>query len=392
MLFVSDERGWPPRSGYRRRTSQILRSLAEAGPVTWVAAPRNRFGDDGPLEVPADLRDVVETVLVPAPTHGAATTLRRWLTQQLPWPLAAGDWTQAVAELQRRNGEPYDLLWTMGVDALHAAQRAGITAASTVVDADLESLKLRRQLQWDDGGRLRRIRGRIDAARWERLEQQAADSITSFSLCSEDEVRVLGREAWVTPNGFEEPDPLPAGERCPGSLLFIGSLSYAPNIDGLRYFARDVIPLIVAGLPEVRLRVVGAGLAADDPLHQASNVEVIGPVDDTTPYLRTAQLVVVPLRWGAGTRIKILEAFAHGVPVVSTALGAEGLAVDHGRELLMADGAEQFAQACLSILSDNGLAEALVARAHETFLAHYEARVVTERLTARVQQLIGSRA
>lgn len=392
MLFVSDERGWPPHSGYRRRTSQILRSLAEAGPVTWVAAPRNRYGDDGPLDVPADLRDAVEAILVPAPTHGPATTLRRWLTRPLPWPLAAGDWTQAVAELQRRNQEPYDLLWTMGVDALHATQRAGITAASTVVDADLESLKLRRQLQWEDVGRLRRIIGRIDAARWERLEQQAADTITSFSLCSEDEVRVLGREAWVTPNCFERPDPVLAGQTCCGSLLFVGSLSYAPNIDGLRYFANDILPLIVAARPEVRLRVIGAGLAVDDPLHEALNVEILGPVDDTAPYLRTAQLVVVPLRWGAGTRIKILEAFAHGVPVVSTPLGAEGLDVHPGRDLLLADGCEEFALACLSILSDNGLAQALVAHAHETFLARYEARVVTERLTARVQQLIGSRA
>lgn len=387
MLFVSDERGWPLRSGYRRRTAQILRSLASVGEVTWVASPRNRFGEDGPLQVPDELRATVEPVLIPARTRSPISTLRRWATGNLPWPLAAGNWDDTIAELRRRGGG-HDLVWAMGIDALNAADAAGVTAPFTIVDADLESLKLRRQLEWESEGLFRRTRGRIDAARWQRLEQRTASSITTFSLCSQEEVDVLGHEAWVTRNCYARPEIEPGRRPDPDRLLFIGSLGYAPNVDGLRYFVDEVLPLIRADRPEVALTVVGAGLAADDRLHREPGVELVGFVEETAPYLATARAVVVPLRWGAGTRIKILEAFANRVPVVSTTLGAEGLEVEHGRDLLIADRPADLAAACRSLMAEDGLVERLVGNANELFLRSYDEQVVTEQLATRVRSLI----
>lgn len=160
----------------------------------------------------------------------------------------------------------------------------------------------------------------------------------------------------------------------PFTLLFVGNLGYYPNQDAIRYLVGDIMPILRSGLGgEVRAVVVGGGashrlqrLMAAEPL-----LTYRGYVDDLAPVYRAADAAIVPLRVGGGTRIKILEAFAHGVPVVATPEGAEGLEVTHGGELLVGATPEAFADGCVRLAHETSLREGLAARARAFVVARH---------------------
>ncbi len=140
----------------------------------------------------------------------------------------------------------------------------------------------------------------------------------------------------------------------PQLLVFVGSLDWLPNQDGLTFFAREIWPRIRARRPETRFQIVGRNPPGEiRDLGKIDGIEVVGTVPDTRPWLAPAALVVVPLRIGGGTRIKIFEAMAMGKAVVSTSLGAEGLPVTSGDDVLLADTPAEFAEAVIGLLENS---------------------------------------
>jgi glycosyltransferase involved in cell wall biosynthesis len=144
-------------------------------------------------------------------------------------------------------------------------------------------------------------------------------------------------------------------------ILHIGTMYWPPNIDGIKWFIDQVYPHIRAKQPHIVFDVVGARPPQEllDLNHNGSGINVTGYVDDPTPYLELARVMVVPLRAGGGMRVKILNALAQGLSIVSTTIGCEGIAVESGRHLLIADTPEAFAQATLRLLEDHRLANEL---------------------------------
>jgi glycosyltransferase involved in cell wall biosynthesis len=156
------------------------------------------------------------------------------------------------------------------------------------------------------------------------------------------------------------------GAHAAGTVLFVGTMGYAPNADGVRWLLTRVWPRLRRALAcRVRLVIVGGGLSATlvRLARRGGGVRLAGAVPDVSAYYRKADVAVIPLRAGAGTRIKLMEAAAHGVPVVSTSLGVEGTTFRHGRELLLADSAEAFAGACAYLLRRPAEARRMAARA-----------------------------
>ncbi len=136
-------------------------------------------------------------------------------------------------------------------------------------------------------------------------------------------------------------------------LVFVGSMDWLPNIDGIKWFVSEVLPLIRRRKPDCSVAIVGRAphpdiraLVSDDPL-----IQLTGTVPDIRPYLWGSTVSIVPLRIGGGTRLKIYESMAAGIPVVSTGIGAEGLPVSDGENILLRDSAETFAEGCLQLLS-----------------------------------------
>lgn len=162
-----------------------------------------------------------------------------------------------------------------------------------------------------------------------------------------------------------------------GELLFIGGMHWPPNADGVEWFAHQILPLIQARIPGVRFTAVGKqspqSLQAEV---LEDNVHLPGYVADLQPYWRRSGVFVVPLRAGGGMRVKILDAWASGVPVVSTTVGAEGLAYSPGDNILLADSADEFALAVIQLLTDQTLAERLVQGGRATLEKYYNWRTV----------------
>lgn len=219
---------------------------------------------------------------------------------------------------------------------------------------------------------------RAERARMERFRQTLMEHFHHILLASPNDCRSLAeRHPTLSfrhlPNRVRAPrEPTPSGRSDPRRMLFLGTLDYLPNEDGVCHFVSDILPRIQAGDAGMGLRVVGVGLTPRlMALGRMPGLTLVGAVPDTSPELAAAGMLVVPVRAGSGTRIKILEAFQHGTPVVTTSKGAEGLGVTPGEQLLVADRADDFAAACLSLANDGGLRERLLTSARAWVQRHH---------------------
>ncbi len=215
-----------------------------------------------------------------------------------------------------------------------------------------------------------------------RHEERVAASVGGVIAVSEIEARWFERVApgrvSLVANGVDMRRLKPRADGDgDGQVLFVGSMDYGANVDAARELLREIAP----GLrhPGARIALVGADpppelrdAAAAAPVP----VEVVGRAEDITAWWRSSRVLAVPLRIGGGTRLKILEALAHGLPVVTTSLGCEGLDVQDGRDLLVADGAAAFASAIDRVLGDDELARGLSAHGRETVRRRYDWRTI----------------
>ena len=174
----------------------------------------------------------------------------------------------------------------------------------------------------------------------------------------------------------------------PPLILFLGSLTWPPNISAATFLAREVLPGLRARSPGTRLRIVGRSpVPRVTALSGLPGVEVVADAPEIVPHLREARVMAVPLDSGGGTRLKILEAFAAGLPVVSTPIGCEGIEADDGRHLLIAD-RPQFGEALLALLDGPGPGVELAARARALARGRYDWGIVGEALVAAIRDAI----
>lgn len=148
----------------------------------------------------------------------------------------------------------------------------------------------------------------------------------------------------------------PAGNE----IIFVGTTHVDANRDGVNYFVNEIFPLIEARVPDIKLWIVGGNPPPEIRAYdQRPNITVTGFVDDVRTYMARAQAMIVPLRAGGGTRLKILESLSYGVPTVSTSIGAEGIDIAHNHDILLADDTQQFADEVVRLLSDAELRQRL---------------------------------
>lgn len=226
---------------------------------------------------------------------------------------------------------------------------------------------------------LRRWYRSRDARRLRRDEEAAVRAADQVWCCSRREAEQLAtwipaERITVVPNGVDHEQVQPgavAADFDGPEVVFVSATHYAPNEDAAHFFATEVWPRIHARHPELRFGIIGGRPSARLNALSGPAIMVRGMVPEVLPYYRNARLAVVPLRAGSGTRLKILEAAAAGVPVVSTTIGAEGLDLEHERHLLLADGVEALAQACLASLGDPAAAARRATAARAAVVAGY---------------------
>lgn len=226
---------------------------------------------------------------------------------------------------------------------------------------------------------------------WKRHEARIFERFDAMAVCSGADRAYFGesKRVFVIPNGFDALSMAPVRRPAiPARIGFIGSLEYPPNANGLRWFLREVWPLILMECPSTILRV--AGKCSDDPeWNQARNVEGLGWVADSDSEVASWAMTIVPIFEGGGTRVKISYAFSRKCPVVSTQLGAYGYEVADGRELLLADCASGFSCACLSLLRNQGLSDRLVNTASEAFQEKWTWNANAPRLENAIRYVLG---
>ncbi|MBC7841754.1 MAG: glycosyltransferase [Gemmatimonadaceae bacterium] len=197
-----------------------------------------------------------------------------------------------------------------------------------------------------------------------------------------------GTNSVVVPNGVDVAQFQPSASPVDGdTIVFFGANNYFPNHNALLYFIDEILPKVVARRPMVKLQIIGPGVQPAVLERRDPNVEIVGFVDDVLPYLERAAAIVVPLRVGGGTRLKIVEAMAKSKAIISTHIGAEGIDVTHGHDVLLADTPADFAQHVLTVLADPALGRALGANARELAVNRYAWPSIVAQLEAFYGQL-----
>lgn len=422
--MVAEQYPWPAVDGYRQRLHHLISGLTAAGEVEVVALDRRPTGVDGADEQrPADVE-------VAAVSTGADAALRTWLPTWArggpPRRVLAPDWSGVVAELRRRlaTGPAVDLVWYAHVDSwfpLHdvvrdasVARGGGSSVPAAIVDFDnLEhlALRLRRttppRVEPDAGardkvatvGRWAVSRGfdLVDERRWDRLQRACAAQVEHVVVCSELDVRRSGcPNAVVIGNGASAPDRVHEDRRALRgdipTMFFVGALDYEPNTEAVEWFVREVLPRVRRSVPDARVRIVGRGAERVAWTRAAAGVDLVGPVEVLGEELDRADVSIVPIRVGAGTRLKVVEALANHLPLVTTTVGCEGIAVRDGVDALIRDDADGFADACVAALRDGALRQHLADAGAQLFRDRYDWRSIEAEVAALARRAAQGRS
>jgi sugar transferase (PEP-CTERM/EpsH1 system associated) len=210
---------------------------------------------------------------------------------------------------------------------------------------------------------LEKIVDLLEAVKLRWYERAKMPAFQGCLVCSEQDAQHVGRDApdvptVVVPNGADLSHFAPSGRprATEPTLLYVGSMHYYPNIDAVQFLFDEMYPQIQSAVPDVKVQIVGHAPPPEiRRLGERDGVGVTGSVPDVRPYYERSTVFVVPLRMGGGTRLKIVEAMAMGLPVVSTTVGAEGLEIRPGENILIADSPSAFVDSVLRLLSDPGL-------------------------------------
>jgi glycosyltransferase involved in cell wall biosynthesis len=403
-LLVADNVPWPSLGGGLIRLAQVVEAAASVADLDLFVLhdPARRK-----IEVPPGV-PLHRWTGAPYPRASAQLRWRlEWAARRgipLEVLMLRGDHSTREA-LQEWARPPYDVVWFSTAPTFEWAGRPDL--GPTIVDLmDLEDVKarLRAQLLADQrrrgesgsGLRNRLAWGQalLNGRDWRRFQQQVTAQVERVVVPSEvDAAHSRLTNVAVIPNTYPRPDR-PVGDPSatrPPVVLFQGSLDYPPNIDAAEWVTKVIGPLIRAAVPATDIRLVGQPATSVKWLHRPGEVTVVGQVPAMETELARASVAVVPVRYGSGTRVKILESFAHHVPVVSTTVGAEGLDVEDGVHLLLADNAQEFAAATIRLLGDAGLRVRLTEAAAERYLDRYDGPTADEGVRRLLHDVAGVR-
>lgn len=354
ILALSSRVPWPPREGHQLRTFHLLRALASEHEIHLLSCLR---ADDAP-DQSGSLREVLagfETFplahsrlqLVGA-AAGSLLSSMPFVVRKYRLPALRARLAEIVAD--------FDLVHIDMLPLMAYADQVPASMPLVLNAHNVEQTLLERRIGVETNALARGfLQIQLPRLRtFERAACERADMILACSQADAEQLRGLASAApvHVIPNGVDlELNKPGSNEPRASQLVFVGQMSWFPNRDGMDWFLAEVLPRLVAARADVRLMLVGKSDGLQVPTDVAANVCLAGFVDDVRSYIRDSAIYVVPLRSGSGTRLKILEAMALGKAIVTTTVGAEGIALRHGNDAMFADTAGDFADTVLKLMS-----------------------------------------
>lgn len=361
ILVLDEEFPFPPDSGKRIRSFNLLRRLAKMHEIHYLAYGRSdsisyaAFKDAGlhPVAVPNMIPDKSGPLFY--------ARLAANLLSGLPYIVTSHYSELFKTEMMHLIGDlSFDLIlceWTPYAQYVRDIENI----PRVVVAHNVESRIWRRYFDTEKNPAKKWYISR-QVAKLEKFEKEIFDTCEGITAVSQSDACEItgicpGARVQVVDNGVDlEYFNHRAGPIDKDGLVFVGTMDWRPNQDAVTYFVKEIFPLIREKRPTVH--AVFVGRKPPEFIMAYNNIEgikIVGSVEDIRPYVRGAAIYIVPLRIGGGTRLKILDAMAMQKPIVSTVVGAEGLDVSDGKNILLADSAESFADRVLELLNDGEL-------------------------------------
>jgi polysaccharide biosynthesis protein PslH len=387
ILFLATQLPLPPDTGGKIRSFNILRHLAQEHELTFVCA-LDPTTDERVLR---QMHDVCPQFVAVAQKQWDRQSWRYFVKLLCnfasPYPFSvAKDSSPALVQKIRQllAAQRFDVLVC---DFLHASINLhGINGLPRILFQHNVEAEIFRRYYLRQTNPLLRAFWRHQWKKMQRYERRVAQELDCCIAVSEKDKLTLQKDYQLTNvatigTGVDvKYFGVSNRARLPNRLVFTGSMDWLPNEDAMIWFVHEILPSIEPIIPDVSLTIVGRRprkrvfkLCQRNP-----RVMVTGRVEDVRPFLAEGSVFVVPLRIAGGTRIKIFEAMASGIPVVSTTIGAEGLAVEHGRHILLADSPTSFAESVIRLLQSPALARELAHSAKTLVAENNDWRVVSQ--------------
>ena len=397
VLFVSPFLPYPPVAGGHRQIWSWLRRLARDHEVAFVGFFEREREAEGAEEIGRLCAETRVRLRRPTP-HGYSSFA------QMPRPVSEFFSLELAQDVEHtvRDFRP-DVVQFLASTMAQYRKWTGDTP-SVVTALDISFVAHRRAIAARHG--IERLRARCEWLRMLRYESAAfrrADHVIAVSEREADIARAVGGHNRVTavPPGVDREELAPRERSpAPGSLLYLGHMEHYPNLDGLLFLYRDIWPHIRHAYPKARLTVAGGGLweelAREAPdtlawMERDASVELGGFVPDLRALMDATAAMAAPMRLGSGVRNKVIEAMAAGLPIVTTRLGAEGIAAAHERELLLADEPEAFARQVVRLLKDAQLQSRLSKAGRELAARDHDNDRLAKRLEHALARATGAR-
>lgn len=384
ILYVSE--AWT--HGAQVRCLSIYRALREMGSVELMLLASSPEAGESISQANGEVQVAHKYAIERRPNSGPVAKLRFTLDPSSDYPYGSA---VTEAEAQRIAGsKDFDVVWFFKQRS--ADMFPNMAWARSVLDIDdVQSKYEGSVLSYGSGlGRLKALRA---VYIWKRRERLLSQRFSVLSVCSEEDRTYLrrmgiGGPIHVIPNGFEQPaaEPIP-NPATPPRIGFIGGFDHLPNLDGMSWFLKECWPSIKREVPQARLRLIGRYSENFSELG-GTDVDRLGWVPDPSDEIKTWSVMAVPIRLGAGTRIKIAQAFSQKCPIVSTSLGAFGYGAVNGREMYVADSSEAFSSACVKTICSPEDARLMAERAWSQFLEKWTWDAIRPRVWAAAEDCL----
>lgn len=395
ILWVKPGKLLPLDTGGKLRTYNILRHLTATQELTYLSYYGGERDEAYEREVLGHLPGTVSVPTSKRPSSPLARYVDYLRRLPLHAPYAVSQFAAPQVQELLRGWMPQRRFDVAVCDFLSSTLNFPDRLATPTIlfQHNVESVLWQRRAEFEEKW-LDRSVAKVEYAKMRRFEHEQVRRFHHVIAVSETDRQAMSAmvnpsRISVVPTGVDlskyryDPNARPSS----ALVVFTGSMDWRPNIDGVEFFCHEIWPLVLAQIPAARFRIIGRDPDPRVKKLASASVEVTGTVPSIVEHLREAAVVVVPLRIGGGTRIKIYEGMAMGKATVSTTVGAEGLDVQHGRDILLEDTPAAFAAAIIQLLQDAELRRRYEAAAAAT-ARQYDWSVITERFVEVLQKVI----